>query len=112
MSASALKERLRADLKAAMRERKPDEVGVIRTLIAAVDNAEAVPMEGMADRLRAREEIGEVVRRELDTTALDAVLAKEIGSRLTAAADYESHGRADDAARLRSEADLIARYRD
>ena len=111
MSASALKERLRVDLKAAMRERERDKVGVIRTLVAAVDNAEAVPIEGMADRLRAREEIGEVARRELDTMALDTVLAKEIDSRLTAAADYESHGRADDAARLRSEAELIARYR-
>jgi uncharacterized protein YqeY len=111
VSATDLKERLRADLKTAMRERKPGEVAVIRTLIAAIDNAEAVPIDGLEERLRQREAIGEVARRELDAAALDAVLAKEIESRLAAAEDYERHGRNDDAARLRQEAELVARYR-
>ena len=111
MSAGVLKERLRADLKAAMRARKSSEVGVIRTLIAAIDNAEAVPIEGFQERLRQREFIGEVTRRELDAAALDAVLTAETQSRLAAADDYERNGRADEGARLRSEADLIARYR-
>ena len=111
MSASALKERLRTDLKAAMRERKPAEARVIRTLIAAIDNAEAVPIEGLEERLRQRETIGEVARRQLNAAALDAVLASETESRLAAAGDYERHGRPDDAARLRDEAGLIARYR-
>lgn len=110
MSASALKERLRGDLKAAMRERKPAEVAAIRTLIAAIDNAEAVPTEGLEERLRLREDVGEVARRELDPEALDAVLAREIESRLAAAGDYERHGRGDDAVRLREEVKLIERY--
>jgi uncharacterized protein len=111
MSASALKERLRADLRAAMRERKSADIAVIRTVIAAIDNAEAVPIEGIAERLRLREVVGEVARRELDPAALDGVLAKEIETRLAAAHDYERHGRGDDAARLGQEAELIARYR-
>jgi uncharacterized protein YqeY len=111
MSASALKERLRADLKAAMRERRPEEVAVIRTLLAAVDNAEAVSMEGFEERLRQRETIGEVGRRELDPAALEKVLASEAKARLAAAEDYERYGRAEDAARVRWEAELIARYR-
>jgi uncharacterized protein YqeY len=111
MSAGALKDRLRADLKAAMRERKTAEVGVIRTLIAAIDNAEAVSVDGMAERIRLREDIGEVARRELDAADLDAVLAGEIAARSTAASDYESHGREGEAARLRQQAELIARYR-
>jgi uncharacterized protein YqeY len=110
MSASELKDRLRADLKTAMRARNPAEVGVIRTLIAAVDNAEAQPIEAFEERLRRREVVGEVGRRELDSQALDAVLAAEAGARLAAAEDYERHGRSDDAARLRREANLIARY--
>jgi uncharacterized protein YqeY len=110
MSASDLKERLRADLKAAMRERKQDEVAVIRTLIAAVGNAEAQPLEGFAERLRKREVIGEVGRRELAAGDLDGVLEEEARSRLAAAEDYERHGRHEDAARLRREADLIGRY--
>jgi uncharacterized protein YqeY len=111
VSATNLKERLRADLKAAMRERNAGGVAVIRTLIAAVDNAEAVPIGDLEERLRQREDIGEVARRELDAAALDAVLAKESETRLAAAEDYERHGRDDDAARLRQEAELIARYR-
>ena len=111
MSTNALKERLRADLKAAMRERKTDEVGVIRTLIAAVDNAEAQPLADFHERLRQAEPIGEIARRELDAEALDAVLAAETHSRLSAAGDYDRNGRPEDAARLRGEAALIARYR-
>ena len=111
MSAAELKELLRADLKAAMRDRKTGDVSVIRTVIAAIDNAEAVPVDGMAERLRAREDIGEVARRELDARALGEILENEIAARLSAAADYERLGLADDAARLRDEADLIERYR-
>jgi uncharacterized protein YqeY len=111
MSAGALKDRLRADLKVAMRERKAEEMALIRTLIAAVDNAEAQPIDGFAERLRQRDAIGEVARRELDTTALDDLLASEARARFAAAADYERHGRGDDAARLRREAELIAGYR-
>lgn len=110
MSARELKERLRADLKVAMRERSAD-VGVIRTLIAAIDNAEAVPVEGFRERLRQMEPIGEIARRDLDAEALEAVLAAETRSRLSAADDYERNGRPEDAARLRKEVTLIARYR-
>ena len=114
MSAPALKDRLRADLKAAMRARNSAEVSVLRTLIAAVDNAEAHPIEHFHERLRQRslaDPIGEVARRALDASTLDAVLEAETKSRLAAAEDYERHGRTEDAARLRSEANLIGRYR-
>lgn len=110
MSASALKERLRADLRAAIRKRSSD-VGVLRTLIAAIDNAEAIPIDGFEQRLKQREHVGEVARRELDQSALEGVLASETHTRLAAAQDYERNGRTEDAARLRKEVELIARYR-
>ena len=111
MSAPALKDRLRADLKAAMRERKATEVALLRTLIAAIDNAEAVPIAELDAQIRLRVPIGEMARRDLDPSTLDAVLEAEAKSRLVAAEDYERNGRGDDAARLRAEAGLIARYR-
>lgn len=43
MSATALKQRLREDLKSAMQAKAADEMRVLRALIAALDNAEAVP---------------------------------------------------------------------
>jgi uncharacterized protein len=113
MSAAALKERLRADLKVALQARATEEVRVLRTLIAALDNAEAVPGEGVQDNSRPRafgDVRGEVIRRQLDGRAVEALLSDETEARLAAAADYQRHGRTDEAERLRDEAALIARY--
>ena len=67
MSATALKERLRADLKAAMQARASDEIRLLRTLIAALDNAEAVPGTPGGYVHRAFGDAGaEVARLELD----------------------------------------------
>jgi uncharacterized protein YqeY len=114
MSATALKQRLRADLKAAMQVRASDEVRLIRTLIAALDNAEAVPGGGLVDkyvRRRLGDPSGEVARLELDEESIDGLLTSEIEGRLAAAADYERHGKTEEAAQLRNEAGAIERYR-
>lgn len=112
MSAAALKDRLRADLKRAMQAKAAAEVRTLRTLIAALDNAEAVPV-GKAGALPSAFGDGsnEVARRALDRDGIEQVLAAEIESRLAAASDYERHARLDESARLRAEADLIAHYR-
>jgi len=111
MSATALKLRLRAELKAAMRAKAADEVRLLRTLIAALDNAEAVQVKQTGYQSRKfGDPSGEVARRELDGDAIDGVLAAEAASRLSAAADYEKHGRMENAARLRDEAALVASY--
>lgn len=112
MSATALKERLRADLKAAMQARASDEVRLLRTLIAALDNAEAV--SGAPDKYVARafgDPSGEVPRLVLDEEAVGRLLVGEIDSRLAAADDYERHGEVEPARRLREEAGLIDRYK-
>ena len=111
MSATAFKARLRADLKAAMQARATDEVRLLRTLIAALDNAEAV--SGAPDKYVPRafgDPSGEVPRLVLDDEAVSRLLASEIESRLAAADDYERHGEAEQARRLRDEAGLIDRY--
>ena len=112
MSATALKVRLRADLKAAMQAKASDEVRLLRSLIAALDNAEAVaePPKTFGSR-KFGDPSGEVARREIDAPALDALLTAEANARIAAAADYDRHGRDVEAARLRQEAKLIERYR-
>lgn len=113
MSAVALKQRLRADLKAAMQARASGEVRLLRTLIAALDNAEAVPGAGLVDKYVPRsfgDPSGEVARLELDDAAVGRLLASEIEARLAAADDYERHGETGEARRLRDEAVLVARY--
>jgi uncharacterized protein YqeY len=113
VSATELKERLRADLKAAMRAKAADEVRPLRTLIAALDNAEAVTVGH--DKYVSRsfgDPSGEVPRRELDEAAVRALLSSEIETRLAAAVDYERHGEGAEAERLRAEAALISRYQE
>lgn len=110
MSAVALKERLRADLKAALRARSTGEVRLLRTLIAALDNAEAVAGESKYVPRAFGDPSGERARLELDDAAVSRLLAAEAEARLAAAADYERHDAAEEAARLRAEAAAIARY--
>jgi uncharacterized protein YqeY len=112
VSAAALKERLRADLKAAMQARATDEVRLLRTLIAALDNAEAVAVAQDKYVPRPFGDPGaEVPRLELDDEAVNGLLASEIGTRLAAAGDYDRHAKCEEAERLREEAGLIERYR-
>lgn len=114
MSATALKTRLRADLKAAMQARATDEVRLLRALIAALDNAEAVSGEVVPDKYVSRafgDPSGEVPRLLLDNEAVARLLADEIEARLVAAADYDRHGQAEQARQLRDEAGLIDRYK-
>lgn len=112
-AATVLKERLRADLKAAMQARANAEVRLLRTLIAALDNAEAVPGEGLVEKYVPRsfgDPSGEVARLALDDEAVGQLLQAEFEARATAANDYEKHGQSEEAIRLRDEATLIARY--
>jgi len=117
MSAIELKERLRTDLLAAMRARASDHVRVVRMLLAAVDNAEAVPIasEGAATPPTGTRAFGdpsgEVPRREVDAAAIEALLAAEAETRRAAAAFCDRHGQAGEAERLRKEAELVERYR-
>ena len=107
MSAAAFRQRLRYDLKAAMRARNEAEVRLLRALGAAVDNAEAVPLGEEALR---RFSEGEMARRKLSDADIAGLLARERAERLDAAADFERLGESSEAERLRSEAALVARY--
>ena len=107
MSAAAFRERLRDDLKAAMRARNEADVRALRALGAAIDNAEAVPL---GDEALRRFGDGEIARRELSDADIAGLLARERDERLDAAAEFERLGEASEAERLRSEAALIASY--
>ena len=111
MSAAAFKDRLRADLKLALRTRDNNKAATLRRLIGALDNAEAVEVADKPYQPRAfGDPAGEVARRELDAAAIDAVIAREVADRRSAADDYDRHGRTEESVRLRDEAALIATY--
>jgi len=109
-AAQALRQRLRADIKAAMQARDGTGTRLLRALLAAIDNAQAVPAEPPALPNRFGQGTSEVPRRALTEATLHAVLAAEIAERERAADEIARHGRPDDAARLRAEAAVVRRY--
>ena len=112
-AALALTERLRADLKLAMRARDADETRVVRALLGAIDNAQAVPLDPTrkpADSAVFGDGSNEVARRVLGADDIEALLAREIEERAAAAADMERLGQTERAAMLRAEAAIVQRY--
>jgi uncharacterized protein len=110
---------LRRDLAAAIRTRDAVAVAALRTALAAIENAEAVPPEeagaahpggspvaGAVVGLGA----GEVRRRELTDGDVERIVRAEVTERVTAAGEYERRGQEDWAGRLRAEADVLRRY--
>ena len=113
MTPEEARQRLRTDLREAMRGGRKEEVSLLRSLAAAIDNAEAVPVEGLNDNvspLRASAGKCEVARLSLSEEDIAAIFARERSNRIAAAATLEKAGQAVPAERLRGEAGLIGRY--
>ena len=112
----SVREQLTTALRAAMKARDAGAVSVLRSTLAALDNAQAVEAEaavvesehfaGTAGGLGA----GEAPRAELDEPQARALVAREAQERRDAADEYARHGRDDQASRLRAEADLLAGF--
>ncbi len=116
--AEMLRAALRRDLTAAMKARDPDAVAVLRTAIAAIDNAEAVAAPGTAPAATsvhvagARAGLGaaEVPRRQLAGDELRAILRDQLAEYTREADRYAAHGQHAAAERLRNQASLLAGY--
>lgn len=108
----ALVERLRADLKTAMREKRARDVSVLRSLIATVDNAQAVPVDASrkaSDMLQFGDRAAEVPRRSLSADDVARLLALEIAERREAADELIVHS-SERAQQLLNEIEVIERY--
>lgn len=108
---------LRSALTAALKDRRRDDARVLRSALAAIANAEAVADgdvigDGSAHVAGSAAGVGaaDIPRRELDAAAVTRIVEQEIHERLVAAEGHERLGRTDDAARLRSEADLLRAF--
>lgn len=113
--AQALQARLRDRLKMAMRDRSIDQMKVLRALIAAVDDAQAVPMGEQHERYQTHTfgaGTNEVPRLSLDANDLRALLERERDQRLAAAAEYDRLNRPDAARALRQEAAVAQAFLD
>ena len=114
----ALRDALRRDLASAMKAREPDAVSALRTAIAAIDNAEAVPApderaattSGHIAGARAGLGAAEAARRDLTGSQQQAILRDQITGYTTEADRYEALGHPDAARRLRDQARLLTGY--
>jgi uncharacterized protein len=108
-----MKERLRADLRAAMKNGRTIEAKVLRALVAALDNAEAPPADAARTapvHHRFHEGSAEVERLLLSSSDVRDVLLAEIEDRERAADKMDRLKQTDRAEALRAEALLARRY--
>jgi uncharacterized protein YqeY len=112
-----LRARLGLALREALKARDKVATSALRTALAAIANAEAVPAAtppaGTAGSpYVAGTAVGvggaEADRRILSDAEIGAIVRSEITERHAAAAQYEQAGHADRAARLRREADVLS----
>jgi hypothetical protein len=111
--AEEMKSRIRADLKTAMREQRARDVATLRTLIGAIDNAQAQPVGDRHDKYRLlpfSDASVEVPRRALAAPDLRRLIEAEIEVRLETARQLAGAGRRESATGLKQEALLLRAY--
>ena len=116
MGDEAIRDRLHRALRDAMRARDSVAVSALRSALAALDNAGAVPAgQGPASAsgphfAGAVAGLGaaEVPRRGLAAGEAERIVRAEIAEREAAAAGYEGAGHGEQARRLRQEARVLA----
>ena len=110
-----LRERLRRALPIAMKSRDKSAVAAVRSALAAIDNAEAVPVTARAGAIADSAKgpgSAEAVRHELTESGIAAIVAAEITERESAAGQYRDAGQAERADRLSAEANALRRIQD
>ncbi|HEX2842275.1 hypothetical protein [Hyphomicrobium sp.] len=98
-----MKAKLRGDMRAAMKDGRSVEVEVIRTLVTAIDNAEAPPIDAVNSSVKVEPLV-------LSSPQVRLVIMEEVHERERAAAELERLEKADRAEALRAEARLAKRY--
>lgn len=101
-------ERLRADLTAARLERHTTEISMIRTLIAAVENAEAIESDGSKEH-----KVGlghDLPRRTLTDDDIVGILERERGELVDAIAHYRVLGLSAHLQELEERLRIVDRY--
>ena len=117
-STAALRAALRRGLVAALKARDAEALAALRTTIAAIDNAEAVPAADMqapltsADIAGASSGVGstEAIRQSLSVGQLRDIVSEQIAECAREADRYDLLGQSDAAQRLRHRARILAAY--
>ena len=114
-----MRSQLRQALTAALKARDRAAVSALRSAIAAIENAESVDVTTPGVSAASSEHFAgasagvgssDVDRRVLTEADVIAVVRRQVDERLEAADEYVTFGRADEAARLRREAEVLREH--
>ena len=108
--AQIIRDRLKADLTRALKARQTPVAMTLRSLLAAIDNAEAVPLTAAPPSIDGR--VRDVPRLVLGRSDIQAILVREADECRRARADYERVGQAEAAEAMQAALDLIEGYMD
>ncbi len=107
---SDLRTKLRDDLKKAMRRRDAIEVSALRTVISAIDNAEAVDLEARSEPVLGLSP--DVPRRQLTADEIIRIVRDESEHFRSASMEYAGLGRSEEAAVMAEKVLIVSRYLD
>jgi len=105
---NTVRARLNNDLLLSMKRRDLVATTVLRSVLAALDNASAVPMSNSHVPVFGRS--GDVPRKVLSEIECEAILRNEAQTLRAAAEEYERLGRISEATRFRAELAIVERY--
>jgi uncharacterized protein YqeY len=105
-----LREQMKRDLVQAMKARQTATVATLRSALAAIDNAEAVPVDETTPIIPFVTQRPDVPRKVLSDADIQEILQKEVDERNAASAEYARLGQSTEAERLQASAALIANY--
>jgi uncharacterized protein len=104
-AAEAMRQRLQADLRLAMKGRVALDLAVLRMLIAALDNAGSVPLSAESGPRQ-----NEVERRRLSRNDVEAILRREHEARQAAAKEFARLGLSMESMQAAREMAVVGRY--
>jgi len=104
-AAEAMRQKLQTDLRAAIKGRQALDVAVLRGLIAAIDNAGAVPLAAKSEPPQY-----EVERRHLDSDEVQALLRREYEAHQAAASEFARLGRSVESEQANLATIIVRRY--
>jgi uncharacterized protein len=104
-AAEATRQKLQTDLRAAIKARQSLDVSVLRGLIAAIDNAGAVPLAAKSEPPQH-----EVERRHLDLDEVQVLLRREYEAHRAAAAEFRRLGRNVESQQANLAKAIVSRY--
>lgn len=106
-----LREQMKADLTQAMKARQSERVATLRSILAAIDNAEAIPVTEptfLVEPVLGQRH--EAPRKLLSAEDIRAIVRKEMDERRAASVKYANLGLQAEAERLQQAATLLAGY--